>query len=131
MTFSGHYSDVSILCSDGEVTAPRAVLACAYPGLYMVLRSQQNQDLITLLMPKFSRSEVEDHIFARLAHNLQVRTCFFSLWIVYKLVYQDHTTVLGKECMSSRPSSHSPAPALTSRSAIYDTGHAAGSHRTF
>ena len=73
---SGLYSDTSLLCSDGEVTAPRAVVALTFLSLYLVLREQQEAESFCLVLSQFLQSEVEGLVFNRLTCSLQVRLGF-------------------------------------------------------
>ena len=45
---SGVYDDTFLLCSDGKLTAPRAVVALAFPSLYSVLRGWYTEKNVQL-----------------------------------------------------------------------------------
>ena len=46
---TGKFSDCLIICQDGRVKLPRAIVAFTFPHLYSALRSLQDLDLITVL----------------------------------------------------------------------------------
>ena len=52
------YDDTSLLCSDGKVTAPRAIVALTFDSLYPVLREQQEADYLCLVLPQHSLLDV-------------------------------------------------------------------------
>jgi hypothetical protein len=72
MTDTKLFDDARLFCYDGEDTAPRVLLALAYPSLYSVLRGRDEEE-ITLLMPQFRRQEVQARIWGRLTRSLEVK----------------------------------------------------------
>ena len=59
------YDDTSLLCSDGQVTAPRTIVALTFASLYPVLREQQEADSLCLVLPQHSLLEVERLMYRR------------------------------------------------------------------
>ena len=69
---SGVYDDTFLLCSDGKATAPRAVVALAFPSLYPVLREQQEADSVCLVLPQYCRLEVETLVYGQYSAAFEV-----------------------------------------------------------
>ena len=55
---SGRFNDCEVECHDGNLRVPRAILALAIPDLYHVLRSREEQVMITLVDHLHSKAEV-------------------------------------------------------------------------
>ena len=55
---AGRFSDCLIICMDGELKLPRAIVALILPDLYSALRSLQDMDLITVLAHQDSMAEM-------------------------------------------------------------------------
>ena len=68
----GHFCDTTLICCDGEVSAPRAVVALAYRTFYSMLMELEHVDSITLILPQFRQFEVEARIFSRISCGLKV-----------------------------------------------------------
>ena len=68
---SGLSSDTRLQCKDGEVCAPRALVAMCWPDLYLVL-CKAGEDSVTLLMPQFSLTEVDLRLLSSLSRDLEV-----------------------------------------------------------
>ena len=66
------FCDTRLTCSDGEIRAPSAVVALAYPSLYNILMELENTDSIILILPEFRLSEVETRIMSRIRCGLKV-----------------------------------------------------------
>ena len=70
LTDSKICDDTCLICYDGEMTAPRVLLALAYPSLLCVLRMSNDEDM-TLFMPEFRCVEVQGRIWACLTQQLE------------------------------------------------------------
>ena len=66
------FCDTRLICCDGEVSAPRAVVALAYPTFFSMLMELEHLESIILILPQFRLFEVEARIFSRVSCNLEV-----------------------------------------------------------
>ena len=55
---SGLYNDTRLQYKDGEIFAPRVLVALCWPYTYYMLRDTI-EDEVTILMPEFSMTEID------------------------------------------------------------------------
>ena len=66
------FCDAQITCCDGEIRAPRAMVALVYPFLFSILMELENTDSIMLILPQYQMLEVEKKIMSRISCGLKV-----------------------------------------------------------
>ena len=79
------FCDAQITCCDGEIRAPRAMVALVYPFLFSILTELENTDSIMLILPQYQMLEVEKKIMSRISCGLKVKKILY-LTISYFMI---------------------------------------------
>ena len=68
---SGLYNDTRLQYKDGEMFAPRVIVALCRPELYCILRDTE-EDQVTILMPEHEMIEIDQQLLSFMSGEMKV-----------------------------------------------------------